>query len=62
MIIIDTYITLLTQCKDLGELMSSSMGLLKRQTFWPLSYCAELGIDANRLYSWGVGKFSDYSP
>ena len=30
MIIIDTFITLLTQCKDLEELMGSSKGLLKR--------------------------------
>lgn len=30
MIIVDTFLTLLTQCKDLEELMGSSKGLLKR--------------------------------
>lgn len=51
-LILDTYICLLCKCPSLQELIKTHQGMLDRRMFWPLTYSAEIGLSADRLYEW----------
>lgn len=55
-IILDSYVSLLTQCHSLPEAMASESGMMQKELFWPLTFSAEIGLDVHRLYEWGLAR------
>lgn len=55
-IILDAYLTLLMRSPSIGHRISSETGMLDKDFFWILTFPAEIGVDANKLYTWGLGR------
>lgn len=55
-IILDAYLTLLMRCPSISHRISSETGMLDKGFFWMLTFPAEIGIDAGKLYSWALGR------
>ena len=36
--------------------MTSEAGISDKRLYWPLTFAAEIGLDALRLYEWGLGR------
>jgi hypothetical protein len=55
-IILDAYLTLMLCSPSVGDRISSEAGMVEKELFWILTFPAEIGVDANRLYSWGLSR------